>query len=88
MRKKKEQSVSAKPSGIPEGETVWVSYYGMDGKKCFMMTSGPYREMYFLYAVAPDGAVKKIAESDSPLKLEDKYRILERISGENKQIIF
>lgn len=68
-------------SSIPKNEIVWVSYFGRDGKRRYILTSREYREKYFLYVVEPDGSMMKLAECASPMKLEERFNILQEIAG-------
>lgn len=67
-------------SGIPDDEKVWVSYYGVDGRRRYVLTSRIYRDKYFLYAVYPNGSVMRLGECSSPIQLEQRFKVLEEIA--------
>lgn len=64
---------------IPDNEKRWVSYRDKDGNERFVLTSTPYRDKYFLYAINPDGGVQKIGEDTSPQVLETSFDVLSKI---------
>lgn len=63
----------------PKGEKVWVSYYTENGELRFILTSKQQsRDVYFLYEV--DGnAFKKLGKSKSPLELEEKFSVRDKL---------
>ena len=62
----------------PRGERVWTSYYNSTHELMFIVTSKPTRDFYFLYKVV-DGAFKKLDKAKSPLELEEKFKVHERM---------
>lgn len=62
----------------PRGELVWTSYYNLLRELLFIVTSKPTRDFYFLYEVV-DGAFKKLGKAKSPLELEEKFKVHERM---------
>ena len=73
----------------PKGEYVWTSYYNPSDELLFIVTSKPTRDVYFLYEVV-DGAFKKIGKAKSPLELEEKFEIDDRIRKtrlENRRVL-
>lgn len=58
----------------PKGEIVWASYYNGDGALCFLITSKPDRESYFLYKV-DDGQLTKLGKSKTPAQLIEKFNV-------------
>lgn len=73
----------------PKGEYVWTSYYNLSHELLFIVTSKPARDVYFLYEVV-DGAFKKIGKAKSPLELEEKFEIDDRIRKtrlENRRVL-
>lgn len=62
----------------PRGERVWTSYYNSSHELLFIVTSKPTRDFYFLYEVV-DGAFKKLGKAKSPLELEEKFKVHERM---------
>lgn len=62
----------------PNGEQVWTSYYNSSHELLFIVTSKPTRDFYFLYEFV-DGAFKKLGKAKSPLKLEEKFNVHERM---------
>lgn len=92
MRKMTDQIGMAEPepahsptNAIPEDEQTWVSYLDANGQKRFVVTSGAYREKYFLYEVKENGSVKKLGEDASPVYLEDRFHVLDEIKKSNRQ---
>lgn len=64
----------------PKGERVWTSYYNSSHELLFIITSKSTRDFYFLYEVV-DGAFKKIGKAKSPLELEEKFKIHEKMQA-------
>lgn len=64
---------------IPANERIWVSYIGLDGKRLYVLTSKEFREKYFLYSVSEDGGVVRLGECSSPLALEERFEVLDKI---------
>ena len=62
----------------PKGEQVWTSYHDSSHELLFIVTSKPTRDFYFLYELV-DGAFKKLGKAKSPLELEEKFNIHERM---------
>lgn len=62
----------------PRGEQVWTGYYNSSHELLFIVTSKPTRDFYFLYEVV-DGAFKKLGKAKSPLELEEKFKVHERM---------
>lgn len=62
----------------PRGEQVWTSYYNSLHELLFIVTSKQTRDFYFLYEVV-DGAFKKLGKAKSPLELEEKFKVHERM---------
>lgn len=62
----------------PKGEIVWVSYYSTTGELKFIITSKQTRDFYYLYEVT-DGEFKKLGKASSPIKLEEKFNLKERL---------
>lgn len=58
----------------PKGEIVWASYYNADGALCFLITSKPDRDSYFLYR-ADDGKLIKLGKSKTPAQLIEKFNV-------------
>ena len=57
---------------IPKGEVLWTQY--SDGERTtHIITSKADRSIYFLYAVSPDKALKKLGKAKTPVELEEKY---------------
>ena len=66
----------------PEGERVRVSYYGPDGVRMFALTEVLREGKFALYAVGKKGGSeiwKKLGECASPIKLEERFRVFEKI---------
>ena len=57
-----------------KGEIVWASYYNADGALCFMITSKPDRDSYFLYRV-DDGKLTKLGKSKTSAELIEKFNV-------------
>lgn len=62
----------------PKGERVWTSYRSLSGELRFIVTSKPTRDAYFLYEFL-EGAFKKLGKAKSPLELEEKFNINDRL---------
>lgn len=65
---------------LPKNERRWVSYLNSGGKIVYVLTSTALRDKYILYLVQEDGKCKKLGECASPVKLEERFRVLEEIS--------
>lgn len=64
---------------FPAGERVWVRYYDAEQKLMLIMTSKTHsRDYYYLYELV-GGEFKKLGKSRSPVELEEKYKVSERI---------
>ena len=58
---------------------MWTSYYNTASELVFVVTSkSPLRDMYFLYEVV-DGSLTKIGKAKSPLELEEKFNLHDRL---------
>lgn len=66
---------------IPRGEKTVMSYFTYDGKEpLFVMTQKTGSdELYVLYEVEPDGNLKKLSRGSSPIEMEKKHKVVERI---------
>ena len=62
----------------PKGERVWTSYYNLSNELLFIITSKPARDFFFLYELV-DGVFKKLGKSKSPLELEERFNVRERM---------
>lgn len=57
---------------IPKGEVLWTRYG--DGERItHIITSKADRSLYFLYAVLPDKALKKLGKAKTPVELEERF---------------
>lgn len=63
---------------IPDNEIVWVEYLTKEHESQFLITSKESRDTYFLYAVLDNG-YKRVGKAISPIALEEKYEVIERI---------
>lgn len=66
----------------PKGETVWVSYQNIKGEPVCILTSKPTRDYYFLYEVLSDGTLNKLGKARSPIELEEKFNVRQRMRGD------
>jgi len=67
-----------KPKQI-KGERVWVGYYNQAHELMFVITSKELnRDYYFLYECV-NGEFKKLGKARSPLELEEKFQVIERM---------
>ena len=58
---------------IPKGEVLWTRY-SVDGERItHIITSKADRTMYFLYAVSPENALKKLGKAKTPVELEERF---------------
>jgi len=63
----------------PKGEKVWVSYYSEEHELMFIITSKePSRDYYFLYELV-DNEFRRLGKSRSPIELEQKFGVNERL---------
>lgn len=63
----------------PKGETVWVRYVDQKQSERFILTSKTVsRDCYFLYEIIGD-SFKRLGKAGSPVELEEKYHVLERL---------
>ena len=63
----------------PRNEQVWVRYQDTGHKLLFILTSKKdSRDWYFLYELM-DGQFKKLGKSRSPVELEEKFHVRERM---------
>ena len=62
----------------PKGEQVWASYYNLSHKLLFIITSKSTRDYYFLYELNDD-IFKKLGKAKSPLELEEKFKIHQKM---------
>lgn len=64
---------------LPKGEQVWASCYSANNELCYIITSKVnQRDYYYLYNVE-DGELKKLGKARSPLELEEKYEVKEKL---------
>lgn len=62
-----------------KGEKIWVSYYNQAHELMFVVTSKEAnRDYYFLYEYM-NSELKKIGKARSPLELDEKFRLTERM---------
>ena len=80
MRRNMDKSEEVHAPVIPNGEKLWVSYKNVSVKIMYVLTGTPLRDKYILYLVKENGRCKKLGECASPLKLEERFRVLEEIS--------
>ncbi len=62
----------------PKNEKVWVCYYTDNDELRFILTSKQSQDVYFLYVVDGD-TFKKLGKSKSPLELEEKFNVYDRL---------
>lgn len=63
---------------LPKNEELCTTYFGVDGKELFVMTRDLFGITYFLYEVIDD-KIKKLGKAPSPIELEKKYSVNEKI---------
>ena len=68
---------------IPSSEIEWVEYLNREHKPLFLLTSKESRDSYFLYEILDDG-YKRIGKASSPIALEEKYKVIERMRNNAK----
>lgn len=79
-RTKKEDPPVEKTLKIPKGEESWVGYYNSNGERIFLLTSKEgNREWYYLYEVINGTELKKLGKSHSPIELEQKFKVIEKM---------
>lgn len=62
----------------PKGEEVWTSYFNKNDELVYLITSKPTRDFYLLYELV-DGSFKKLGRAASPLDLEERFMVEERM---------
>lgn len=62
----------------PKNEFVWVQYCNNEDELVYIITSKQSRDCYYLYEFT-DGAFNKLGKSQSPVDLEAKFKVVERI---------
>jgi len=67
---------------IPKNETLRVTYKA-HGLPVFLLTEDRAKNTFVLYEPTEDG-VKKLGKAASPIELEEKFGVLERIAEEAK----
>lgn len=69
----------------PKGERLWVKYYNHKNDLMFILTSKEgNRDFYFLYELV-DGDYKKLGKAHSPLEIEEKHNVSNRIRGAGRE---
>lgn len=64
----------------PKGEIVWVTYRNTSEEIKYIMTSKPIRDTYYLYELV-DGEFKKLGKAKTPPKLEEAYKLNEKLTS-------
>ncbi|MBP5462706.1 MAG: hypothetical protein J6Y20_11385 [Lachnospiraceae bacterium] len=64
---------------VPALEQAWVTFVDTKGEPVCVITSKPARDYYYLYEVGSNGNLKKLGKSRSPVELEEKYGVAERM---------
>ena len=64
----------------PRGEQLWTRYHNISGNLVFITTSKPVRDFYFLYELV-DGSFHKLGKAKSPLELEAKFKVVEKLNS-------
>lgn len=63
---------------ISKGEYAMTSLCSKNGAEIGLITANQSETMFYLYEVI-DGHYRKLGKSDSPLELEKRYRMYERM---------
>jgi len=63
----------------PRNEIVWTRYHDADGNERFIVTSKPSRDIYYLYETVGDAYVRVGKGMTSPIDLENKHGVADRI---------
>lgn len=63
---------------ISRGEHAMTSLCSKNGAEIGLITANQSETMFYLYEVV-DGHYRKLGKSDSPLELEKRYRMYERM---------
>lgn len=63
---------------IPKNERLWTTYRDEAGNVRFYVTSTTTRDAYIMYQTA-DGRSQKLGRASSPIELENKYCIWEKL---------
>ena len=70
-------------SKIPSTEIEWTEYFNRDEMPIFLVTSKESRDFYFLYEIL-NGGFKRLGKTISPIALEEKYKVIERMRNNAK----
>jgi hypothetical protein len=70
-------------SKIPSTEIEWTEYLDRDEIPIFLVTSKESRDFYFLYEIL-NGGFKRLGKAISPIALEEKYKVIERMRNNAK----
>lgn len=62
----------------PNGEIIWTTYYNSRNEIMFVITSKSLRDFYYLYEIV-NGSFKKLGKAKTPLDLEEKFKIFEKL---------
>lgn len=62
----------------PRNEFVWVQYFNNADELEYIITSKQLRDCYYLYEFV-DGSFNRLGKAQSPVDLEMKYKVVERI---------
>lgn len=63
---------------ISKGEHAMTSLCGKGGVEVGLITANQLETMFYLYEVV-DGYYRKLGKADSPLELEKRYKMYERM---------
>lgn len=63
---------------ISKGEHAMTSLCGKGGVEVGLITANQLETMFYLYEVV-DGHYRKLGKADSPLELEKRYKMYERM---------
>lgn len=63
---------------IPSGESICVTYLDRSGNEIFLITTKAVTNLFYLYQIN-DSGLTKLGKDLSPLKLEEKFGVIDRI---------
>jgi len=66
-------------SRYPKSEIPAVRYLNKDGIPIYLITRNSVGDQFFLYEIVGKDDYKKLGKSKSPVELEEKYKITEKM---------
>lgn len=63
---------------VPSGESICVTYLDRSGNEVYLTTTKAATSQFYLYQIN-DSELIKLGKDPSPLKLEEKFGVIDRI---------